>query len=278
LPDEFSVSAIVRTKDKAESLPATLRSLRDQTISMEIVVVDSGSTDGTLDIARSQADKVVELPADEFSFGRALNLGATNATGDVHLALSAHLVLPNRDWLARSLEHYANEPDVVATNGLNGETALPDGSPITGPYVQTASDIPLDPYWGYSNTASTWRAETWRAFPFREDLDSCEDKEWSWRVLRSGRKIAYDPALSVDSSHRRNEGSKRLFKRIYREATVLHQIGGVEPWSVGDVAKIWVTRFDHPSRFPRAVRLASPKRNVELLAQFFGGRHGARLR
>ena len=83
-------SVIVRTKDKADTVEATFAALRPQTVPVEVVVVDSGSTDGTLEIARRHADRLVEIPAEAFTFGRALNVGAAAATAPVHFALSAH--------------------------------------------------------------------------------------------------------------------------------------------------------------------------------------------
>src|SRR4051794_37307753 len=169
-------SVIVRAKDKAATIERTLRALRAQTVPAEIGVVDSGSTDGTLEIARRWADVVVEIDPGDFSYGGALNLGARRASGTVHFALSAHSVPERDDWIEQSLRLYADDGQVGATN-----TAMltPDGTPIEGWYFQTLEDVDRCPVWGFSNHASSWRAEIWRELPFREDLLACEDKEWS---------------------------------------------------------------------------------------------------
>ena len=83
-------SAIVRVKDEAGPIRHALDSLRRQTVPVEIVVVDSGSTDGTLEVARAVADRLVEISPERFTYGHALNVGAAAASGRVHIALSAH--------------------------------------------------------------------------------------------------------------------------------------------------------------------------------------------
>ncbi len=69
-------SVIVRCKDEEKLLERALTSLRRQTVEPEIVVVDSGSTDRSLEIAKRWCDRLVEIPAESFTHGYALNVGA----------------------------------------------------------------------------------------------------------------------------------------------------------------------------------------------------------
>ncbi len=82
-------SAVVRTYDSSATVEATFASLRAQDVPVEIVVVDSGSTDGTLDLARRYADLVLEVPHEEFSYGGTLNRGAAAASAPVHVLCPA---------------------------------------------------------------------------------------------------------------------------------------------------------------------------------------------
>ena len=68
-------SVIVRCRDEVRTLERTLESLRRQTVDPEIVVVDSGSSDGSLEVARRYADQLIEIPPETFTFGHALNVG-----------------------------------------------------------------------------------------------------------------------------------------------------------------------------------------------------------
>src|SRR4051794_10178830 len=99
-------SAIVRAKNEAATIERTLALLRGQTVRPEIIVVDSGSTDGTLDIARRLADRVIEIPPERFTFGFALNVGAREAGAPFHFAVSAHCFPERPDWIKQALSHY----------------------------------------------------------------------------------------------------------------------------------------------------------------------------
>jgi rhamnosyltransferase len=265
----LSASAIVRSRDKADTIERTLLALRAQTVPVEIVVVDSGSVDGTLEIARRYADIVLEIPAEDFSYGGALNIGSRAAHGDIHFPLSAHCVPQADTWVADSLRHY--DDDRVA--GTNGQISRPDGQPLDGPYQPSLSEAMGNCLWGFSNHAGSWRASVVREHPFRTDLGACEDKEWFWRVLRAGYAVTFDPALCVPSTHRRN-GVRSLWRRSYKEAEALAQLGHPPVLGLQETMKNWSNDFSHPSRWPNGVRFFSPHRAAEQLGIYFGSRSG----
>ena len=70
-------SVVVRAKNKEQTIERALHGLRDQTVEAEVILVDSGSTDRTVEIARPYCDQVISMPAEAFTYGRALNLGAS---------------------------------------------------------------------------------------------------------------------------------------------------------------------------------------------------------
>ena len=98
-------SVIVRTYNSAATVTDTLASLRRQDVAVEIIVVDSGSQDSTLDLVADVADVVLHVPHESFSYGGALNLGAAAASARMHAALSSHCVLPRPDWVRMAREH-----------------------------------------------------------------------------------------------------------------------------------------------------------------------------
>ena len=111
-------SVVVRAKDEARDIERTFKALRRQTVPVEIVVVDSGSTDGTVEIAKRWCDRLIEIPAESFTYGYSANLGAEAASAPFCFSLSAHCAPLGDDWVERSLRHYARE-DVAATNGIH---------------------------------------------------------------------------------------------------------------------------------------------------------------
>lgn len=262
-------SVIVRCRDKESTLGATLRALRSQTVPVEIVVVDSGSVDGTLSIAERYADRVVTLRAEDFTFGRALNLGAAEARAPVHFALSAHCVPAFDDWVERSLAHY-ERPDVA---GAGGAGRSPGGDLLRAPYAATAADPPVDPFWGMSNHGSSWRATVWQQAPFREDLAACEDKEWSWRVLGAGWTIVFDPHLYVPVQHRAAAGIRSLYRRHRMEAAALASLGALPRPGLAELARrVRHLEPTHHSNVPPVARTYNPWHVAKALGDVMGAR------
>jgi len=117
------VSVIIPTLNEEKYLPRCLKSLVDQASdhSVEIIVVDGGSSDRTVRIAREYADNVLfKLAA---PVGAARNLGAKTATGDALAFIDADTVA-NPLWLDSIVEAFRREPGAV---GLTGPTLPYDG-------------------------------------------------------------------------------------------------------------------------------------------------------
>lgn len=261
-----TTSVIVRCRDKQNTIEATFAALRRQSVGVQIVVVDSGSRDGTLDIARRWCDELVQLEPERFSYGRALNVGAEAAAGSVLFALSAHCAPASAEWVERSLAHYADS-SVAATSGY----AVPPPGARPGELVlQDHARLRADPFCGMSNHASSWRRDVWERFAFDEQLEACEDREWSWRVTAAGYVIAMDPALQVVSRHRVADGPRAYFERNVREA---RGVAAFAPrhYGVPDaIAEWWHT--SPPAGRSRTQLLLSPWHVTALAAKWWGSR------
>jgi rhamnosyltransferase len=266
-----AATAIVRCRDKADELERALESLRRQTVRPEIVVVDSGSRDGSLEVARRLGDQLIEIPPESFTFGYALNVGARAATAPVHLALSAHCCLQREDWVELALGHY--EQENVA--GVTGYHSLPDGSTLTQPFHQDAAHARAHPFWGFSNHASSWRASAWEEHPFNEGLGAAEDREWAFRMLDAGWRIVVDPRLHVDLSHVWRSGLRELYFRQRGSAQAIASFAGMPPYGVGDCVREWWS--DMPDqRHSRLLYRLDPRRMVNLAAKYAGIRRAGR--
>lgn len=254
----------MRAKDAERTIGRALELLRAQTIEPEIIVIDSGSRDRTAEIARGLADELIELRASEFSYGRALNVGARAAAAAAHFALSAHCFPERTDWLERSLAHYERH-DVAATNGIQG---FPDGSPVLEPFHQDAAHAHANPFWGFSNHASSWRAAVWEEFPFNERIDYAEDREWSWRVLDAGWVIAFDPELWVDMSHMWRS-SLEFFRRELRAGRAIASFASVPPYRLGDAVREWWAHIPQDRR-PALYHRLNYRRAAGLAGRYAG--------
>jgi rhamnosyltransferase len=270
-------SAIVRVKDEREPIKRALASLRSQSVDLEIVVVDSGSTDGTLAAARPLCDRLIEIAPDDFSYGGALNIGAEAASTPYCLALSAHCVAPDEGWVERSLALYEN-PSVVATNGA---LHLADGSALRGTFLQDWAYLRAHPFWGFSNHASSWRRDVWKRFPFSAETAAAEDKEWSARVLRAdANRIAYRADLMVSMEHRWKASARTYHRRLRNEAramaVTMAEYADVPPYGLRELARDWWHDLPQDRHSATAHRFLNRVRLAGLLGHYRGMRDARR--
>ena len=97
------ISVIIRTLNESKYLPSLLENIIRQKVDLpvEIVLVDSGSTDGTISIAKHFGCKIILIQKDQFSFGRSLNLGCEASSGLFLVFISGHCV-PYNEFEAAS--------------------------------------------------------------------------------------------------------------------------------------------------------------------------------
>ena len=196
-PQPARASILIRTKDEAKELASTLVGVFDQTLMPhEVVVIDSGSTDGTVEIARQFPVILMEMAPEDWSYSGALNMAARRATGDVLVCLSAHCRPTSDRWLESLCRHF-DDPDVAGVWGPGlrpGRDAFAPGPPL----VQHPGTYGVDNrFWGLSNADSAVRRSRWAEEPFDEDMPATEDKAWGQAMLDRGFTIVHEPAAAV---------------------------------------------------------------------------------
>ena len=106
----MNCSLVVRAYNEAAHLPRLFEGIQQQTVKdVEIILVDSGSTDSTVAIAESFGAQIVRIPSAEFTFGRSLNFGIQAARRELVVIASAHVYPVYPDWLERLLSPFDNE-------------------------------------------------------------------------------------------------------------------------------------------------------------------------
>lgn len=213
------VSVVIRTYNEAASIERTLRAVLDQReVEPEIIVVDSGSSDGTVGRVAAFPTRLIALPHEQFSYGRALNLGFAAASAPVVVSLSAHALPFDRHWL-RNLVRPLADPLV---DGVVGKTIpFADCNPFdrrglrrqygTKPRCLIDGRVP-----GFSNANSAVRRRAWEEDPFDETLPFSEDVRWARRRLGLGRRLVYAPDAVAYHSH--NETPEQLYRRFWGES------------------------------------------------------------
>lgn len=104
-------SIIIRAFNEEKHIGKLIRGIKLQHTSheVEIILVDSGSTDKTVQISEQEGAKIVHIKPEEFSFGYALNLGAEIAEGDILLFASAHVYPVYTNWIDKMLEQFSKD-------------------------------------------------------------------------------------------------------------------------------------------------------------------------
>jgi rhamnosyltransferase len=177
-----------------------------------VLVVDSGSTDGTPALARERGVRVHEIPASEFHHGATRNLGAQLARGEI-LVWTTHDAYPDSPhWLERlTAPLRAAEPDVAGVYGR--QIAHHDASPperyfldfVYGPNARlqraaSVDELTMDTTL-FSNANSAMPRQLLLDNPFADDILIAEDQDWSRRMLLAGKAIRYEPDAAVRHSH-----------------------------------------------------------------------------
>jgi len=244
--------------DLVRCLQAIARQRIDEPV--EIVVVDSGSQDGSPDRARASGAQVHMIGADEFHHGRTRNLGAKLSSGGTLVFTSQDAYPADELWLAR-LTSPLDDDAVAGAYGrqLPHEDATPPERYFLDflygeqPRVQRLRDGDELSFHAtlFSNVNSAMSRATWEAFPFADDIIMSEDQEWSRRVLRAGLCLVYEPAAAVYHSHTYSIGSamRRFFdsgasaERSYvegAESEAALRRAGVQ-YAKGELAWLWTT-------------------------------------
>ena len=207
------ISVLIPVKDGGSDLRRCLDGIARQEIEgeVEVVVVDSGSADGSPELARSLGAKVLEVESVGFRHGATRNLAAEAARGEILVFTTQDAYAADEHWLERLTVPLRAGDDLAGVYGrqIPHDDALPperfflDFLYGPNPRVQRAaepSELTLHTTL-FSNVNSAIRRSLWEQFRFADDLFFAEDQDWSRRVLLAGYAIRYEPEAAVRHSH-----------------------------------------------------------------------------
>ena len=218
-------SVVIRTYNESKHLGALLAKLRKQRLAggqIELVVVDSGSTDSSIEIAQAHGARVVHIPQSEFTFGRSLNVGCEAATGDVLAFISGHCVPVHDDWLDNLTRAIRDERVAYAYGKQIGDDSTRfSENQLFRKYFPEQSKIPQEGFFA-NNANSAISAKAWRDLRFDEQLTGLEDMELGKRMRARGLQIAYCADAPVYHFH--DESWRQVKLRYEREAIALRHI------------------------------------------------------
>lgn len=218
-------SIIIRTLNEARHLGDLLKTIARQAtdgLSVQTVLVDSGSTDGTVDIARAHGALITTIDKSEFSFGRSLNRGAQASDGDFLVLISGHCVPTDAHWL-RNLCAPLIAGSAAYTYGrqIGDDDSNYSERRIFAKYFPETSRLPQDGFFCNNANAAVLRS-AWQAHRFDEDLTGLEDMDLARRLVAQGQHIGYVAEAAV--FHHHQESWPQVRRRFEREAIALRSI------------------------------------------------------
>jgi glycosyltransferase involved in cell wall biosynthesis len=219
------VSIVIRTLNEARHLGELLESIEAQdkgNFTSEVVLVDSGSTDGTLEIAEKHGCIITHISREEFSFGRSLNRGCSVANGEILVLISGHCIPTGNAWLRLLCTPVAERRvDYAYGRQIGGAESHFSECRIFNKYFPPVSRIPQDGFFCNNANSALWRA-SWQREPFNEHVTGLEDMELAQRLVRHGGRIGYVAEACV--YHHHAESWKQVERRFEREALALQGI------------------------------------------------------
>ena len=199
--DDATISVVIPTKNAGAGFEETLAALCKQPRPLEIVVVDSGSSDGTLELARAHGARVVQIAPESFNHGETRNFGIRQSGGGFCLMLVQDAVPLGDSWLEEMLSPFADDR-VVGVTGR--QVPRPDADPVArwqcdyrDRFLGETAAVQEVESWQhfetlshqqrlhlaiFDNVFSVLRRGFWDECPFRA-VPFAEDIDWAVRAL-----------------------------------------------------------------------------------------------
>jgi|GEM_PF-954772 len=229
------ISVIIPVKNGGEQLRGLLSAIRSQrkVENVEIIVIDSESTDNSVQIAKEFGAKVIRIPQKEFNHGATRNLGAKEASGH-YLVFTVQDAMPvNNYWLYNMVCPFSEYPELVALSAR--QFVKPDADlfslwanekivPYDRDVIYSLSDDLEVIDWKvfdtltkrrltfFDNVSSCIRKDTFKEVRF-SPLINAEDIDFGVRIIESGKALGYLTSTGVYHWHER--GADYVFKRHY---------------------------------------------------------------
>ena len=231
------ISIVIRCYNEEQHIGRLLSGILQQTVKdVEIIVVDSGSTDATVSIASRFPTKILHVQPEDFSFGRSLNAGCQAASGECIVIASAHVYPVYSDWLEKLLSPFSY-PQVALVYGKqrgNETTRYSERQIFTKWFPDESGQHQDHAFCNNANAAI--RRSLWEQLPYDETLTGLEDLDWARRAIELGYKIVY--ASDAEIIHVHNETYRKIYNRYRREAIAMKYTFPYEKFSLGDFVRL----------------------------------------
>ena len=271
-------SIVIRALNEAEHLPALFSGLLRQSRQPdEIILVDSGSTDDSVAIAEAHGARIVHIRPEDFSFGRALNVGCEAASGEILIFLSAHVYPLDEKWLENMLSPFSCDEVVSVYGRQTGDhrSHFSEIQLMRQWFPERSVDSQSHPFCNNANCAV--RRSWWERYPYDEQLTGLEDLDWAKRAMAAGGKLSYCADAIIAHVHEEPWGRTR--NRYRREAIAMQRISPGQRLSARSA--VWLCIANVVRDYVAAIPRRSLLRNIFSIpafrsAQYLGAWEGFR--
>lgn len=229
------VSIIVRSFNEEKHIGRLLEGIASQKapFDWEVILVDSGSTDRTVEIAQSFDVQLVEISPKDFSFGYSLNKGIETARGKYCIFISAHCYPDDENWMLNLIKPFSDENIAIVYGRQRGnEITKYSEHQVFKKWFPNESVVQKSlPFCNNANSAI--QKKLWELYKFDEEITGLEDMDWAKNMLNKGYKVAYQ--ADATAIHVHEETPAQIFKRYEREAIAMKKMfpeNKFKPWDL----------------------------------------------
>lgn len=227
------ISVVIRTKNQANALSFLLKNLRERYAGDidEIIVIDNLSTDNTAAVCEQFDARLVTI--EKFSYGGSANLAAREAINNIVVIFSAHSYPVSHDFFRVIVQRFKEKPHLAGLRCLHSTNDY-------RAYINQLKARENPNRAGLIFSGSAFAKAVWEKHPFRNDVATFEDKEWSKRVLEAGYDIEFVPAIFHYEIRRNREQLFFRFKNdVIGNYQLWHEEVSVKNAFNGVVAGLW---------------------------------------
>lgn len=241
---KYKASVIVPTKNAGPLFETVLEQifLQETDWPFEVLVVDSGSSDGTKELTRKYPSvKLIEISPSEFGHGKTRNFAVANSSGEFIAMITQDAIPLNKNWLAEMVLAIEQDSNIAGVFGRH--VAHTDASLFTRneldqhflgflskPVVELDNQARYEKDEGYrqylyffSDNNALIRRTIWEKIPYPE-VDFAEDQAWARLIIEAGYRKAYTHHGVVAHSH--NYGLLERLQRSFDEGYALQRLFG----------------------------------------------------
>lgn len=284
-----SVSIIIPVKNGLPYFEEVCAALKEQDYDwpVEVICIDSGSTDGSIEVAQKCGFRVEHIKSKDFGHGKTRNWGASISNTEFVAFLTHDAVPADKNWLMNLIKPMFADSEVVgvfsrheAHHGADPFITWELKEHFKGladfPVVQIVDREEYDRniglqqvYHFYSDNASAMRKSIWENHPY-PDVQFAEDQIWAKEIVEAGHKKAYAQDSVVRHSH--SFGPWETLRRSFDESRALRKLFGYRlGQSVGGIFKsaLYLLKRDMKNAFANGWWKTHPLKTLSRVLESF---------